>query len=309
VLLPSLPPAYTRNDLYTLISYLRQTEQCCRTYGIEQTHRTTAPGRARVAQPALEQRLTIAEESMNNAAGGEPRSAMARLIAVWKDLIALLRDSALFAIAVLLLLFPTTLNTVLVKAGFEEGSIVGFQWKSKLVESDTALKEARASITDLRSQIDKMAKVLADAEAKLDDPSLKAHIAQLEEESKQLTIASSRVQASVQTTIASTAPLVEKAQAAVSPTPRWGVVFSGDSTLEAARYEIEVAAPKFGIPNASIYLRQGSYRSVAVVEDRAQAEHVLFKAKARRADSYIVNLATWCPRTVEQVGYREYVTA
>lgn len=245
---------------------------------------------------------------MNDASGGENRSSISSLVAVWKDLIALLRDAGLFAIAVLLLFFPTTLNTVLVKAGFEEGSLVGFKWKAKLVESDTALKEAQATITDLRAQIDKMSKTLTDAQAKLDDPSLKDQISKLKEESKQLGIASSRVEASVQTTIASTAPLVEKAQSVVSTTPKWGVVFSADSTLDAAKYEIEVMAPKFEIPNASIYLRQGSYRSVSVVEDRAQAEQVLFKAKAKRADSYIVNMATWCPRTTEKPGYRECLT-
>jgi hypothetical protein len=80
----------------------------------------------------------------------------------------------------------------------------------------------------------------------------------------------------------------------------WGVVFGGDTALDAARHEIEVTAPKLEIPNASIYLREGSYRSVSVVEDRSQAEQVLSKAKTRRADSYIVNMSTWCPRTNEK---------
>jgi hypothetical protein len=135
-----------------------------------------------------------------------------------------------------------------------------------------------------------MSNALTDAQTKLDDPSLKDQISKLEEENKQLKIASSKVEASVQTIIASTAPLVEKAQAVVSTTPKWDVVFSGDSALDPAKYEIEVAAPKFGIPNASIYLRQGSYRSVSVVEDRLRPSK--YFSEPRRGALTLI-LLTW----------------
>jgi hypothetical protein len=64
-------------------------------------------------------------------------------------------------------------------------------------------------------------------------------------------------------------------------------------------------APQLGIPNASFYLRLGSYRSVSVVEDKGQAEQVLFKAKTRRSDSYIVNMLSWCPNVIERAGFFE----
>ena len=236
------------------------------------------------------------------------KNPASNLIGLGKDLVALLRDFALFVLALLLLVFPTTFNGVLTKAGFEEGSLVGFKWKSKLVESDAALKEARATITDLKAQLDKTSQALTDAQAKLNDPSLKDTLAKLEEENKQLNAASSKVEASVANTIASNASFVEKAQTAVSTNTAWGVVFSGDATLDAAKYEVEVVAPKLGIPNASIYFRQGSYRSVSVVEHRTQAEQVLPKAKQRRADAYIVNMSNWCPSINEKNGYRECVS-
>ena len=97
---------------------------------------------------------------------------------------------------------------------------------------------------------------------------------------------------------------------AVSPEgATWGVVFGGDATLDAARYEVDVAARKHGIPNAAIYLRNGSYRSVAVGSaDRSAAQDILRLARQRRAGAYIVNLKTWCPQTAARDGYTECVS-
>lgn len=244
---------------------------------------------------------------MNSDGKSGDKASASNFVALGKDLVALLRDSALFVLALLLLVFPKVFNTMLVNAGFEEGSVVGFKWKSKLVQSDTALKDAQTTITDLKAQLDKMSQALVDAQAKLGDPSLKDQISKLEEENKQVKTASSQVEASVAASIASNAPLVEKAQSAASSNTTWGIVFGGDTRLDAAKYEVETAASKLGIPNASVYFRQGSYRSVSVVEDGSQLKKTLYKAQARRPDAYIVNMSTWCPRTNEKPGYLECV--
>lgn len=175
-------------------------------------------------------------------------------------------------------------------------------------ESLAALKEAQALITDLREQNDKMSKALADAQSTLNDPALKERFAKLEETNKQLNVTSSKVENSVASSIASNAPLVEKVQDAVDTNTMWVVVFSGDPTLDAAKYEVDTVAPKLGIPNASIYFRQGSYRGVSVVGSKSEAEQILPKAKQRRADAYIVNMSNWCPNSNEKSGYRECVS-
>jgi hypothetical protein len=248
------------------------------------------------------------KSGVKNGAKDKAKNSASNFVALGKDLVALLRDLALFVLALLLLVFPTTFNTVLSNAGFEEGSFVGFKWKPKLLNSDAALKEAQALITDLREQNDKMSKALGDAQSKLNDPAFKEQLAKLEEANKQLNVASSKVEDSVASTIASNAPLVEKVQNAVDTNTKWGVVFSGDATLDGAKYEVETIAPKLRIPNASIYFRQGSYRSVSVVNNRPEAEQVLPKAKQRRADAYIVNMSNWCPNSNEKNGYRECVS-
>jgi hypothetical protein len=224
-----------------------------------------------------------------------------------KDSVALLRDGSLFVLVLLLLFFPSTFNSLLSNAGFEEGSFVGFKWKPKLLDSDKALKEAQGLITDLKEQNDKLSKALGDAQGKINDPALNEQYAKLEESNKQLNIASSQVEQSVASTIASNASLVDKVQSGTDSRTTWGVVFSADGKLDEAKHEVEIVAPKMGLPNPSIYLRRGSYRSVSVSGSRAEAEQALAKAKQRPSGGEIVNMSTWCPNSNEKNGYRECV--
>jgi hypothetical protein len=226
-------------------------------------------------------------------------------VTLGKDLVALFRDSSLFVVALLLFFFPAKLNTVLTEAGFEEGSLIGLKWKAKLVDSDAALKEARATIIDLKTQLDKTSQALVDAQAKLNDPSLKERLGRLEAENKQLDAASAKVADSVTSAIYQNAAVIEKALSSVSSNTNWGVIYGGDTALDKARYEKDVIAPKLGIHDVTIFFRQGYYRSVSVVGSRPQAEQALSKAKLRRADAYIVDMSKWCPNSAEKNGYRE----
>lgn len=85
----------------------------------------------------------------------------------------------------------------------------------------------------------------------------------------------------------------------------WAVVFGGDATLDAARHEVSVTARKMNIGASQIFLRNGAYRSVRVLEDRAAAEDALGKAQSVRSDSYLVNLSKWCPSRFEREGFTE----
>ena len=135
----------------------------------------------------------------------------AGVVSLGKDIVALLRDAALFLLAVLLVAFPRQFNSILVSAGFEEGSLVGFKWKSGLVESNKALEDASATIARLQAKNDELAKALSDANAKLNDPEFVQRIARLEQENRRLKESAQQVQATVSQTIESNAPLVAKA--------------------------------------------------------------------------------------------------
>lgn len=114
--------------------------------------------------------------------------AFARLIAIGKDVVALLRDGALFLLAILLVVFPARFNDMLQRAGFREGSIAGFTWQSTVGPSDSQLGEARDTIEALRASNAELAAALAVAQAKVVDPSdeLSAEIARLQSTRKSL---------------------------------------------------------------------------------------------------------------------------
>lgn len=230
---------------------------------------------------------------------------LSKAVGTGKDFIALLRDAVLLLIAVLLIRWPQTFNSILVDAGFEEGSFAGLKWKAKLTQSDDALLKAQATIADLKDQNEKLNKALSETKSQIGSTDIKAKIANLEQLNIRVVSSSAKVQAAIETSISANAPLVQKIQSSTGTAVTWGVVYSGDQNLDAARYEIQTIAPKLGLTNAAIYYRQGSYRSVATTTDRLQAEQLLNKAKERRKDSYIVNMSTWCPSATQRAGYSE----
>jgi len=134
-----------------------------------------------------------------------------RVISAGKDLVALLRDGTLFLFAVLLIVFPTQFNAILVSAGFEEGSIVSFKWKANLVKSNQALEEARETIADLQRKNDELLNEIAGAKGEVKNPVTEERLAKLEDENRRLKDVTKQVQTNVSQTIESNLPLVEKA--------------------------------------------------------------------------------------------------
>ena len=152
-----------------------------------------------------------------NAKTGENRtSKTATVVALGKDVISILRDGALFFIAILLLVFPEQFNTLLVNAGFEEGSVVGFTWKSKLIDSTDALEQAEITIADLQNKNDELLETITDLSSGSTDPQLKTRVSDLTNEVEQLKSATKTAQGTVKLAIESNAPLVEKALSSIS---------------------------------------------------------------------------------------------
>ncbi len=97
------------------------------------------------------------------------------------------------------------------------------------------------------------------------------------------------------TLVQKTRDLVTKREAAVPP---WGVVFGGDETEKGALQEIKTIAKNHRIKDTRIYLRRGSYRSVAEADSESQAQELLKIAKEHRGDSYTVKMSNWCPKAI-----------
>ena len=96
----------------------------------------------------------------------------------------------------------------------------------------------------------------------------------------------------------------EKTQMPPSPSGALGVVFGSDISVEAAQDEIARASAK-GIPTARLYLRNGYYASIAVVDNRSTAQKYLAIAKTFRPDAYIASLDTWCRNPQPRDGFVE----
>lgn len=100
-------------------------------------------------------------------------------------------------------------------------------------------------------------------------------------------------------------PLARKAESLIkSPTGDWAVVFGGDVSLEAAGYEVR-RLTKAGVDAAqvAVYLRESSYRTVAVYPTREEAEQGLALIRGLRSSAYVVPFGRWCPRPVAREGY------
>lgn len=140
-----------------------------------------------------------------------PPGAVERWLAIGKDLFALLRDGSLFVLAALLLFFPKSLNDVLTSAGFEEGSIVGFKWKARLVESNDALNAAKGTIESLQAQLKQANDALEAATAAVPSGELRSRIESVERSGRQVEERSADASEMVRSTITANAPLVERA--------------------------------------------------------------------------------------------------
>lgn len=132
-------------------------------------------------------------------------SVVSRVIAVGKDLVALLRDSTIFVLTVLLIVFPSKFNSILVAAGFEEGSFVGLKWKSNLEVTNEALDQANEQITVLQTKNDELVKALETAKVELAEVNngensraeFTQKIAELEKQNEQLKSDTQKIQSSV----------------------------------------------------------------------------------------------------------------
>ena len=220
---------------------------------------------------------------MAGIAGASPPVGVSRVVATGKDLVALLRDLALFLVAVSLFAFPQVLNQRLEQAGFVKGTIAGFEWQAGLERSQEALNDANQAIHNLLERV--------------------------QEQSELSARAADATQAAVRRTIASNAPLVQEAREATGRDGPWYVVYGGDPSLAGAQDEVSIVERQGGISGSRIILRQGSYRSVVPVETREQAQQLLAQARGRRSDAYLVRQSSWCGRLEPRDGYLECIGA
>lgn len=200
-------------------------------------------------------------------------------------------------IVLLFLLSPAAFNKILTDAGFEEGSVVGFKWKNKLIESDQILKDLKQQNKDLIEQNQNLLSFISKKESILPKESVNS-LNTLTQNNQILIDRNNKLGAKADVVISDNSSLLIN-----SRIKNLGVVFSADTELPLALYEVTTIAKKFNIPNSKIYYRNNSYRSVSIVNNTEEANEVLYKARQKRPDAYIVDLNTWCKNPIEQDNY------
>jgi thiamine biosynthesis lipoprotein ApbE len=73
-----------------------------------------------------------------------------------KDFISIIRDGILLCLFVLLIFLPSSLNDMLTKAGFVQGSVMGFTWEDKAMRSKEIADSSQQLATAAAKQMEAM---------------------------------------------------------------------------------------------------------------------------------------------------------
>jgi hypothetical protein len=73
-----------------------------------------------------------------------------------KNIISILKDGILVLLFILLICFPAFFNGILVRAGFTDGSVMGFNWKKKAIESKQVADSSHIIALDAGNKMDQM---------------------------------------------------------------------------------------------------------------------------------------------------------
>lgn len=231
---------------------------------------------------------------------------MENKISASKDIIAMIKDILALLLLGFILIYPEKFKNYLISAGVTKVSWGGVEWQPQLSKADISLKDANLTIGTLSHRLDSSMNLLSRISESTSNESLKKEIDTLNNKNEKVLSETQIAQTAIKQTIKANAPIVNKVQDDLNEGGKWGVVWSGDATLDGAAYEM-LYAKKNSIPNGAIYFRHGSYRSVAVMDSKTQANEILIKAKQRRADAYIVPMEVWCPVSNPKKGFLECV--
>lgn len=192
---------------------------------------------------------------MEERSASQAPSSFRQVVDYCRDTITILRDASLLILFLLLVLWPEKVNDILVRAGFEEGSVAGFTWKSKLDNSNTVLQQAEATIADLRAQLEEQRLALENTLIEIDNPEQKQTIQQISDASKDLKDATLQTQQAVTQAIEENEPLLYKAkaqQARVAEPRKYTVGLQTLGVADTRRVEINQALQKKGYQLDSI---------------------------------------------------------
>jgi hypothetical protein len=120
-------------------------------------------------------------ETVENPKASELKLNGSVMIQKFKDFFAMCREGLLVGLFLLLLVFPGCFNSILERAGFTDGSFMGFTWKNKALQSqqvaDSSQKlavEASTQLEEMQNKLDSISKRLAAVAVTENNPEVRA---------------------------------------------------------------------------------------------------------------------------------------
>lgn len=221
----------------------------------------------------------------------------------------LIKHYGLIILVLIIVFKPEMVKSWFKDSGFKKFSGFGVELTleeaKKIEQTGQDFNDFQQLIEKLEYQVRKSKQTLIDLKTVITDPKQRKELTQQIKSSKNV-LADTEVGAEqLKKTAIQLAPIIVKMQhSALIPDSSWGVVFGGDTRLEAAKHEIQRTKNR-GFEDTIIFLRKNYYRSVITFSTKEDAMKRLYEVKSKiRESSYLVNLKSWCGT---QIPHSEYV--
>jgi len=231
----------------------------------------------------------------------EDKTSFQIFLVTARSVLALIRESSIIILIMVVLLWPDALQSVLKRAGFSELDLGFLKWQKEIEaaqqdaqDANQILDQVQKDITETKETIESIRNVSSlDAETR-------ENIDKLSMKLDKSYNATSAARDNLQQNIAVQSKIINEYQkmAPVENGP-WAILVGADKDEESARVELNKFKRK-GYENIQIYIKSGWYRTVIVFDNNEVANENLKTIKSSIESAYIVNLATWCPRSVEK---------
>jgi hypothetical protein len=239
-------------------------------------------------------------------AGEQERQAAANLsLESIKAFFDVGKQAVLGLVVLAVIFYPPVIGLWIGWTGVAKGKLFGFEWETKLTNTDQELQKAQADKLKLedqlalaRAEFKKQSELLQSVQGKPQDPADSARIAsaisattKILADSQTVINAAQQNSQSAQRTIAANSNLLAQDGAAGS----WVLLTGSDTTKAAAQDEVARANAK-GYRNARIIHSRSVYRTGILYPDRKAAFDDLPGAKVNlRKDAYVLSMDQFCP--------------
>jgi hypothetical protein len=231
----------------------------------------------------------------------DEKSQFQIILATSRSALALVRESAIILLILVVLIWPDALQNVLKKAGFNELDLGFLKWQKEIEAAQQEVKDANQILAQVQKEISDATESIETIKNTTDlKPETRAEINKLSVKLDESNKATTMARGNLQQNIAVQSRFMNEFQqvAPVEEGP-WGILVGADKDEESAKHELEKFRRR-GFENIQIYIKSGWYRTVIVFEDHGGAEEQLNRIIELSESAYIINLSSWCPSSIEK---------